>query len=330
MHTNAIRIHKFGGPEVLSWERVELQAPGPTELLISNVAVGVNFVDIHHREGTYHSEFVLPATLGVEGSGVVEQVGSDVEGFVPGDRVAYFGPPFGSYAERRLYPAARTVKLPPEIDHTIAAAVLLKGVTAYYLAHLAHPIKHGEIVLIHGAAGGVGIILSQWAAALGATVIGAVSSEEKARIAKHNGCEHVIVTSREEVPARVRDLTGGQMASVVYDPIGKDTFLSSVDCLRARGMLVSYGFKSGHIPPIDSNLLMKKGSLVFTRTTNKDFTGTPHQLLNATSALFRALGSGVITPLLHGTYALRDVAQAHTDIEARKTSGSVVLTVAEE
>jgi NADPH2:quinone reductase len=327
MLTHAVRIHRFGGPDVLSWEEVELAEPGPGEVLIRNTAVGVNFIDLHQRSGTYHSDFPLPAILGAEGAGVVEQIGAGVADVSPGDRVAYSGPPFGAYAERRLFPAARTVKLPPAIDDKTAAAILLKGLTAQYLTQQAHRVQPGEVILVHGAAGGVGVILCQWAAAAGAVVIGTVSTDEKAAIAKTHGCRYTIVVPHEDLLSRIKELTEGKMVSVVYDSIGKDTFNQSIDSLRRRGLMVSYGFKSGPIPPIDPNLLMKKGSLVFTRTTGKDFNLSRSELLTATSSLFDEVSSGRIRPLISNTYNLREVAQVHGDLESRKTMGSIVLSV---
>ncbi len=269
---HAIRMHETGGPEVMRWEEVEVGQPGPGEVRVRNTALGLNFIDTYHRTGLY--PMPLPTTLGMEGAGVVEAVGPKVKGFKAGDRVAYANP-IGSYAEVCLRPVARLVKIPTGVDDKIAAAIMLKGMTAWYLCKRTFKVGKGQTILVHAAAGGVGQILSQWAKYLGATVIGTVGSEEKAALAKKAGCKHVIVTSKEDFVARVKEITKGKGVPVVYDGVGKDTFMGSLDCLAPRGYMVSFGNASGAVTQFNPGLLAAKGSLFLTRPTLFNYTATP-------------------------------------------------------
>ena len=321
---HAIRIHQTGGPDVLQWEEVEVGAPGPGQVLLKQTAVGLNFIDVYHRTGLY--PLPLPFIPGMEAAGIVDAVGDGVTHLKPGDRVAYASV-INAYAEKRLIVADRLVKLPVGIaDHT-AAAMMLQGMTARYLIRDIYKVGPGDTILIHAAAGGVGLIVCQWASALGATVIGTVSSDEKAALAKANGCHHPIVYTREDFQARLLEITGGEKLSVVYDSVGKDTFMKSLDCLRPRGLMVLFGASSGPVPPLDLTLLSQKGSLLITRPTLATFIAT-RQLLEENSAdLFDAVGSGKVKIHVNQTYPLRDAAKAHRDLEARKTTGSTILTV---
>ena len=321
MEAHALRIHAPGSPDALTFEGIDVPAPGPGEALVRQTAIGVNFLDTYHRSGLY--PLAMPAVIGSEGAGVVEAVGPDVADLAAGDRVAYAGVP-GAYAEARLVPATRLVKLPADVDDRTAAAVMLKGMTAEYLLRRAYPVKAGETIVVHAAAGGVGQIAVQWAKRLGATVIGAVGSDAKAEKARALGADHVIVTSRESLAARVREITGGRGVPVVYDGIGKDTFEASLDSLAKRGLLVSFGQASGPIGPIDLLVLSRKGSLYVTRPTLDTYTETRDELLASASALFDALRVGVKVEI-SGTYALRDGAAAHRALESRKTTGSTLL-----
>jgi NADPH2:quinone reductase len=320
----AIRIHRTGGPEVLAWEADAVGAPGPGQVRLKQTAVGLNFVDVYHRNG--HYPVPLPFVPGVEGAGVVEAVGAGVSHLAIGDRVAY-AMVLGAYAESRLIAADRVVKLPAALDERTAASMMLKGMTARYLIREVHQVAAGDIILIHAAAGGVGLIACQWAASLGATVIGTVSSDEKAALAKANGCHHPIVSTREDVPARVLAITGGKKASVVYDSIGKDTFMKSLNCLRPRGLLVLFGSASGPVPPLDLGVLAQKGSLQVTCPSLGTFIATRALLEESCNDLFAAVAAGTVTIRVNQTYALRDAARAHRDLEARATTGSTVLTV---
>ena len=317
-----IRVHEPGGPEKLSWEEVAVPEPGPGQVRVRNTAVGLNFVDTYLRSGLYPMQF--PFIPGAEGAGVVEACGPGVEGFRPGDRVAY-ADPIGAYAQVLLRPAARLVKLPPGVDDRTAAAMMLKGFTAWYLLKRTFPVKPGQTVLIHAAAGGVGLIQCQWARALGATVIGTVGREEKAALARDAGCAHVIVTGKEDFVARVREITGGAGVPVVYDGVGKDTFLGSLDCLSPRGLMVSFGNASGPVGPIDPILLSRKGSLYLTRPTLGTYTAAREDLEAAAKDLFAVVEKGTVKVSVRQTYPLREAAQAHRDLEARKTTGSTVL-----
>jgi NADPH2:quinone reductase len=317
-----MRIYEYGGPEKMRWEEVEVGAPGEGQVRVRNTAVGLNFVDTYQRSGLY--QIALPFTLGNEGAGVVEAIGPKVKEFKAGDRVAYSGP-VGAYAEVLLRPADRLVKIPAGIDDKTAAAMMLKGLTSWYLLRRTYRVKKGETILVHAAAGGVGQILCQWARALGATVIGTVGSEEKAALAKKAGCKHVIVTSRENFVEQVKAITKGKGVPVVYDGVGKDTFMDSLDCLAPRGLMVSFGNASGAVPPFNPGILAQKGSLFLTRPTLLHYTATREELLAGARELFSVVKSGKVKISINQTYPLRDAAQAHRDLEARKTTGSTVL-----
>ena len=318
----AIRIHENGGPDKLRWEEVTVGNPGPGEVRVRNTAVGLNFIDTYHRGGLY--PMPLPLTLGSEGAGVVEAVGPGVTEFKVGNRVAY-AQPIGAYAEVLIRPAARLVKIPSGIDDQTAAAMMLKGMTAWYLCRRTYRVKKGETILVHAAAGGVGQILCQWTHHLGATVIGTVGSEEKVALAKSAGCEHVILTSKEKIPERVKAITGGKGVPVVYDGVGKDTFNDSLDCLSPLGMMVSFGNASGAVPPVNIGILATKGSLFLTRPTLVNYTAQRDDLVAASRELFSVVKSGAVKIKINQTYPLREAAQAHIDLESRKTTGSTVL-----
>jgi NADPH2:quinone reductase len=322
--THAIRVHKPGGPEVLQWEEISLGNPGQGEIRLRHTAVGLNFIDVYHRTGLY--PMPLPFIPGMEGAGTVEAVGEGVTDLRPGDRVAYAGV-IGGYAEARLIAADRVVKLPETIGDEVAAAMMLQGMTVQYLIRKVYPVKAGDTILIHAAAGGVGLILCQWASSLGATVIGTVSSDEKAALAHANGCHHTIIYTREDFQARVLEITGGTKLPVVYDSIGKDTFLKSLDCLRPRGMMVTFGQASGPVGPIDLGILGQKGSLVVTRPTLQSFIATRAELIETANDLFDVVGNGTVKIAVNQTYALKHAADAHADLEARKTTGSTVLKI---
>ncbi|MCC7079669.1 MAG: quinone oxidoreductase [Burkholderiales bacterium] len=319
---HAIRIYEHGGPEQLRWEEVEVGAPGPGQVRVRNTAVGLNFIDTYQRSGLYPMQ--RPFIPGSEGAGVVEAVGPKVRSLKPGDRVAYSGP-VGAYADLLLRPADRLVKLPASIDDRTAAAMMLKGLTAQYLLRRTYRVRAGDTVLVHAAAGGVGMILCQWAKALGAMVIGTVGSDEKAALAKKAGCRHVIVTSKESFPERVKAITRGKGVPVVYDGVGKDTFMGSLDCLRPLGMMVSFGNASGAVPPVNIGILAQKGSLFLTRPTLGTYNATTEDLQKAARDLFRVVGSGKVKIAVNQTYPLSEAASAQHDLEARKTTGSTVL-----
>ncbi len=320
---HAIRIHRTGGPEVLSWEEVEVPAPAAGEATVRHHAVGLNFIDTYHRTGLY--PLPLPSGIGLEGAGVVEAVGAGVSEVKVGDRVAYAGGPVGAYAEVRNLPAHRLLKLPDPIGFDTAAAMMLQGLTAAYLLRRTYRVQPGDAVLIHAAAGGVGLIACQWAKALGATVIGTVGSPAKAALAKAHGCDHVINYSTENFTQRVREITGGEGVPVVYDGVGKDTFMGSLDSLCPLGMLVTYGNASGPVPPFDLLLLSQKGSLFVTRPTIVHYTAKRADLEALGAELFDVVASGKVRIEVNQTYALKDAAQAHRDLEARKTTGSTIL-----
>ena len=321
---HAIRVHETGGPEVLKWEEVEVGSPGPGEVRIRHHAVGLNFIDVYHRTGLYPQE--MPFTPGVEGAGVVKAIGPDVDQLKIGDRVAYGGP-IGGYSEVRLIDAAKVVKLPDAISSEQAAAMMLQGMTAEMLLRRVYPVKAGDTILIHAAAGGVGLIVCQWAKALGATVIGTVGSDEKAELARAHGCDHPIVYTRQDFVAEVERITGGEKLPVVYDSVGKDTFLKSLDCLSPRGMMVSFGNASGAPDPMPPNLLAQKGSLFLTRPTLFNYTATREELQASADALFDMVGSGKVKVEVKQRFPLRDAADAHRALETRQTSGSTVLTI---
>ena len=320
----AIRVHQAGGPETLRWEDVEVPAPAAGEVLLRHTAIGLNYIDVYYRTGLYPPPG-FPFTPGLEGAGIVEEIGRGVTGLKPGMRVAYASAPLGAYAEWRVMPAQRLVPLADDIDDRTAAAVMLKGMTAEYLLHRTIAVERGDAILFHAAAGGVGVLACQWARALGATVIGTVSTDEKAALAAAHGCHHVIVYTREPFVERVRQITGGRGVRVVYDSVGKDTFLGSLDCLRPLGTMVSFGQSSGPIPPCDVGLLGAKGALFLTRPSLMHYTSTPEDLLLSARSLFQAIRSGTVLPEVRQTYRLRDAATAHRDLEARRTTGSSVL-----
>ncbi len=321
--SNAVRIHATGGPEVLNWETVDVGDPGPAEVRIRHSAVGLNYIDTYHRGGLYPLE--LPSGLGLEAAGVVEAVGSEVADLSVGDRVAYASGPLGAYAEERLMPAARVVRLPATIDEGTAAAAMLKGLTAWYLLRRTYRLEAGETILFHAAAGGVGLIACQWAKSLGATVIGTAGSEEKAGLARAHGCDHVIDYRREEVAARVRELTDGVGVPVVYDGVGADTWDASLDSLERFGTMVSFGNASGAVPPFAPVELAARGSLYLTRPTLMDYTAEREDLVAGSNELFEAIEDGSVKIEINQTYPLADAARAHRDLEARKTTGSTVL-----
>ncbi|QQS54502.1 MAG: quinone oxidoreductase [Candidatus Competibacteraceae bacterium] len=320
----AIRIHEYGGPEVLRWEEVEVGEPGPGQLRVRHGAVGLNYIDVYHRTGLYPLPS-LPWTLGMEGAGQVEAVGEGVSEFKAGDRIAYASPPVGAYAEVRLMPADRVVALPDTIDDRTAAAMMLQGMTAQYLLRRTYRVQAGDAILLHAAAGGVGLIVSQWARHLGAIVIGTVGSDEKAELARAHGCHHVIVYSRENFTERVREITGGQGVVAVYDSVGQETFMGSLDCLRRLGMMISFGNASGPVPPFDPGILAAKGSLFLTRPSLMAYTAERADLLASAAELFEVVSSGAVRIEVRQTYLLAETAAAHRDLEARKTTGSTVL-----
>jgi NADPH2:quinone reductase len=324
----AIRFDRTGGPEVLQWQKVgageAAQAmPEAGAARVRHHAVGVNFIDIYHRTGLY--PLPLPSGIGMEGAGVVEAVGAGVSDIQVGDRVAYAGGPVGAYAEVRTIPADRLVKLPDSIDFKTGAAMMLQGLTAQYLLRRTYRVQPGDTILIQAAAGGVGLIVCQWAKALGATVIGTVSSDEKAALAKAHGCDHTINYTRENFTARVKEITAGAGVNVVYDSIGKDTFMGSLDCLRPLGMMVTFGNASGPVPPFDTSELAKRGSLFLTRPSLFTYIAKRTDLLAMAAELFDVVSSGKVKIEVNQTYALKDAAQAQVDLAARKTTGSIVL-----
>jgi len=321
---HAIRFHKTGGPEVLQWEDVNVPAPGPGEIQIRHKAVGLNYIDTYHRTGLY--PLPLPSGIGLEAAGVVEQVGTGVTEFKAGDRVAYCNGPIGAYAEVKNHPAERCVKVPEGISFEQAACMMLQGLTVQYLLRrMLRVPQSGETVLWHAAAGGVGLIACQWARAIGVNVIGTVSSEEKAKLAKENGCTHTVNYTKEDFVARVNEITGGKKVPIVYDGVGKDTFMKSLDCLQGRGLMVSFGNASGPVGPTDLGILSAKGSLYVTRPTLMGYVAKRDELVAAAEELFDLVLSGKVKINPRQTYALKDAAQAHRDLEGRKTTGSTVL-----
>lgn len=321
---NAIRFHETGGPEVLTWESVEVGDPGPGEVRIRHEAVGLNFADTYFRTGLYPAP--LPAGMGVEAAGVVEAVGAGVAGFREGDRVTYTGSPLGAYSTERVMPAEHLIALPNGISLETAAAMTMRGLTASYLLRRIHPLKAGDTVLLHAAAGGVGLIFCQWAKLLGVSVIGTVSSDEKADVARAHGCSEVIVYTRENVAERVRDITDGKGVPVVYDSIGATTFQSSLDSLARRGLLVAFGTASGPIPPIDAMQLAVKGSLFVTRPALADYIADPGERAELAGELFDHVAAGRIAIEINQRYALDDAVRAHRDLESGRSVGSSVFT----
>lgn len=320
--THAIRLHAFGGPEVLNWEEIDLPAPGPNEALIRQTAIGLNFIEIYQRTGLY--PLPLPLVLGQEGAGVVEAVGPGVTDVKVGDRVAYASGPSGAYAEKRLYPADRLVPLPDGLDDKTAAAIMLGGMTARYLVKETFPLKPGHTILFHAAAGGVGQIAVQWAKHLGATVIGTVSAG-KVDLAKSLGCDHVLISGQDDIAAKAKAITGGRGVDVVYDSVGKDTWEASLNALAPRGMMVTYGNASGPVDPISPLVLAGKGSLFLTRPTLGHYIETRERLLENAHDLFDVVLSGKVKIHVNQTFALKDVAQAHIALAERRTTGATVL-----
>jgi NADPH:quinone reductase len=323
MKTHAIRIHQAGGPEVMAWEEIDVPAPAPGQVLLRHTAVGLNFIDVYHRTGLY--PVPVPFTPGLEGAGVVEALGDGVTEFSVGDRVAYANPPLGAYAQARVMPADRLVRLPGSIDDRTAATMMLQGMTAQYLLRRTYRVQAGDTILIHAAAGGVGLLVCQWAKHLGATVIGTVGSEDKAELAKAHGCDHPILYKSEDFVARVREITGGEGVPVVYDSVGADTFLKSLDCLRPLGMMVSFGQSSGKVEALDTGLLAAKGSLFLTRPSLMAYTAKRADLVASAAELFEVVAMGAVKVEVRQTYALKDAANAHRDLEGRKTTGSTLL-----
>jgi NADPH2:quinone reductase len=322
--TGVVRVHAVGGPEVLRFEELEIGSPGPGQILLRQTAVGLNFIDVYFRSGLYPSP-QLPFVPGLEAAGVVEAVGDGVRQPRIGQRVAYASPPMGAYAERRLMPAERVVVLPDGISDEQAAAMMLKGMTAQYLLRRTYRVQSGQTILFHAAAGGVGLIACQWGRHLGATVIGTVGSDAKAELARAHGCAHVIRYDREDVVARVREITGGKGVPVVYDSVGQATFERSLDCLAPLGMLVSFGQSSGKIPPVDLGILSQKGSLYITRPTLMTYTAERSDLLAAANELFEVVQSGAVRIEINQRFPLRDAAEAHRALEGRRTTGSTLL-----
>ncbi|MBL6752451.1 MAG: quinone oxidoreductase [Nevskia sp.] len=316
-------IDRTGGPEVIRFVQTEPGQPGPGEVRIRHTAVGLNMIDTYHRTGVYR--LALPSGLGMEAAGVVVALGPSVQGLAVGDRVAYAALPLGAYCEERLFKAEHLVRLPAGVADEAAAAVILKGMTAYYLLHLTYAVKPGHSMLVYAAAGGVGSLLVPWARHLGATVIGAVGSPAKAALARELGCHHVIDYSRQDIAAEVRRITAGAGVDVVYDSVGKDSFAASLNSLKRRGLLVSYGNSSGKVPPFEPALLSDHGSLFFTRPTLGHYTATRQELEQAAGAVFAAIAQGIVTVKIGQRYSLQEAARAHADLEARRTTGATVL-----
>ncbi len=321
--TKVVRVHRIGGPEVLQIEDLPLAKPGKGEALVRHTAIGLNYIDTYFRSGLYPAP--LPVGIGMEGAGVVEAVGPGVKDIKKGDRVAYAGRPNGSYAEARVMPADILVKIPKGVSDEQAAAMMLQGMTVEYLLRRTYKLKKGEICLLHAAAGGVGLIFCQWAKAIGAKVIGVVSSDEKAALAKKHGATWTVVSSRENFVERVKAITKGKGVPVVYDSVGKDTWSGSLDCLSPRGLMVSFGNASGAVGPVDLGILSAKGSLYVTRPTLMSYTATRKELLGSANALFKMVASGKVKIRINQKYKLDDVVQAHRDLEGRKTTGSTII-----
>jgi NADPH2:quinone reductase len=321
--THAIRIHAHGGPEMLSWDEIESGAPGPGEVLLRQTACGLNFIDVYQRDGLYPAG-ELPAVLGMEAAGVVEALGEGVDQLTVGDRVAY---PMcqGAYIEARVIAADKLVRLPDTVSDHQAAAIMLKGLTAHYLLFRSYPVQRGDSILVYAAAGGVGLLLSQWAKHLGAKVIGCVGSEEKAELALANGCDHTILYRNEDIPARVREFTDGEGVAAAYDSVGKATFMDSLDSLRPLGVMVSYGNASGPVEPFSPGILAPRGSLYVTRPTLATHIATRELLEDGTGRLFAAVTDGLLHIQVNQRYPLSEAAQAQRDLEARKTTGSTLL-----
>ncbi|MBM3517947.1 MAG: quinone oxidoreductase [Alphaproteobacteria bacterium] len=323
MRTKAIRIYKTGGPEVLTWEETDVGEPGPGEARVRHSAVGLNYIDCYVRTGLYPAQ--LPATLGFEGAGVVEAIGTGVREVAVGQRVAYATGPLGAYAERRVMPADKLVAVPEGITDAQAAAMMLQGMTAQYLIRRTFPVASGQTILVHAVAGGVGLILCQWAHHLGARVIGTVSTQAKAALARAHGCAHPIVLTDEDFVARVKAITGGAGVPVVYDSVGKDTFMKSLDCLAPLGTMVLFGQSSGPVALLDPAVLVQKGSLFLTRPSLFTYAGAREDLIATANDLFSAVRSGAVRIEVNQTFPLAEAAAAHTALQARRTTGSTVL-----
>ena len=321
--SSAIRIHQTGGPEVLQWEEIDVGDPGPGEVRLRHTAIGVNYIDTYHRSGLY--PVPMPATIGREAAGIVDAVGPGVTEFAAGDRVTYCTGSLGTYAEARIAPVERLIKLPDGITDAQAASMMLKGLTVQYLFRRTYPLKAGDTILFQAAAGGVGLIACQWAKALGVTMIGTVGSDEKAEIAKAHGCTHTIVYTRENFTERTRELTGGKGVPVAYDGVGKDTFMGSLDSLAKFGLLVNFGNASGPVANLNTGLLAQKGSLYVTRPTLDTYAGTRAELLAMADDLFNLVIAGKIRVEPSKIYALKDAADAHRELESRRTTGSIIL-----
>ena len=321
---NAIRIHEYGGADKLKWEAVDVGAPGPGEIRVKHRAIGFNYIDTYFRSGLYKIPGGLPAVLGTEGAGDVLAAGSGVTDLAVGDRIAYANP-MGAYIEERLMPAERAVKLPASIEYKTAAAMMLQGMTVRYLLRQTYKVGPGTVMLLHAAAGGVGLIACQWAKHLGATIIGTVGDDAKGRLAKEHGCTHIINYRTENFVERVKAITGGKLCDVVYDSVGKDTYPGSLECLKPLGLWVSFGNSSGAVPPFEIGILNTKGSLYTTRPTLLHYTSTRATLMENANELFDLVGRGIVKINVNQTYALKDAAQCHRDVESRKTTGSTVL-----
>ena len=319
----AVKIKKNGGPEVLDIEEITLRKPVKDEVLIEHAAIGLNYIDTYHRSGLY--PLMMPSGLGMEASGIIKEVGPDVSNFSVGDRVAYAALPLGSYSSHRIYKTKNLVKVPKEIDLNIAAAIMTKGLTTYYLLHKTYPVSSGETILFHAAAGGVGQIFCQWAKSLGCKVIGTVGSEEKVEIAKKNGCHEIINYNKEDFSKKVMEITAGKGVSVVYDGVGKSTFEKSLECLRARGMMVSFGNASGSLDPINVPKMLQPKGLFFVRPAMGQYLGTQEELNEAAKALFEKISSGNINIEIFKEYKLDDIKQAHIDLENRKIIGPAII-----
>ncbi len=323
MKSNAIRIHKYGGPEVLTWEEVDVPVPAEGQVQIRHTAIGLNFIDVYHRTGLYPTK--LPAGLGSEAAGVIEAVGAGVTDFAIGDRVVYTGRPNDAYSERRNFNATEIIPIPDFLSDEIAAAVLLKGLTAWYLLRRSYRVQKDDTILLYAAAGGVGSIASQWASRLGATVIGIVSTDAKAELATSQGCDHIVMADDADIPGAVKKITGDEGVAAVYDSVGKDTFITSLDCLRPHGTMVSFGNSSGAVEAFAPAELAKRGSLYVTRPILAHFVTTREKLLHAAKELFEFVKDADPGVRIGQTYALKDAAQAHRDLEARRTTGSTIL-----
>ncbi len=319
----AVKIKKNGGPEVLDIEEITLRKPVKDEVLIEHAAIGLNYIDTYHRSGLY--PLMMPSGLGMEASGIIKEVGPDVSNFSVGDRVAYAAVPLGSYSSHRIYKTKNLVKVPKEIDLNIAAAIMTKGLTTYYLLHKTYPVSSGETILFHAAAGGVGQIFCQWAKSLGCKVIGTVGSEEKVEIAKKNGCHEIINYNKEDFSKKVMEITAGKGVSVVYDGVGKSTFEKSLECLRARGMMVSFGNASGSLDPINVPKMLQPKGLFFVRPAMGQYLGTQEELNEAAKALFEKISSGNVNIEIFKEYKLDDIKQAHIDLENRKIIGPAII-----